>query len=76
MLLRQQNKPKANKEKKFKEKKLNCVLIQNGKIVVIFFCLQAKFQLFQEIKVLFENFFGSCLKKACFFQVEQLPKKL
>ena len=43
-----------------KETKLNFVLIQNDKILVIFVCLQAKLQLFQEYRALFENFFGSC----------------
>ena len=42
-----------------KETKLNFVLIQNDKILVIFVCLQAKLQLFQEYRALFENFFGS-----------------
>ena len=47
---------KQTKKIHLKEKKLNFVLIQNGKILVIFLCLQAKLQLFQEYKALFENF--------------------
>ena len=50
--------------------KLNFVLIQNSKILVIFFCLQAKLQLFQEYRALFENFSGIHS-----FQLERLPKK-
>ena len=42
---------------------------------MIFICLQAKLQLFQECRALSENFFfHSRSKKACFFQVERLPK--
>ena len=51
------------------------MLIQKGKIFLIFFNLQAKLQLFQEYRSLFEIFFRIRLKKACFFQVERLPKK-
>ena len=61
---------KQTKKIQIKEKKLNFVLIQNGKVLVIFFCLQAKLQLFQEYRALLEKFF--------FFRqkVERLPKKL
>ena len=41
---------------------------------MIFFCLQAKLQLFQEYRTLFENLFGSRLKKACFFHLLVLKK--
>ena len=39
---------KQTKKIQLKEKKLNFVLIRNGKILLIFFCLQAKLQLFQD----------------------------
>ena len=69
------NKPKAYEKKiQIKEKKLNFALIQNGKISVIFFCLQAKVQLFQEYRELFEIFFWQSFEKAWFFQVERLLK--
>ena len=42
---------------------------------MVFVCLQAKLQLFQEYRSLFEIFFCRRLKKACFFQVERLLKK-
>ena len=41
---------------------------------MIFFCLSAKLRLSQDYRALFENFFASHSKKACFFQVERLPK--
>ena len=68
---------KQTKKTHIKEKKLNFVLIQNDKILEIFFCcLQAKLQLLQEYKALFEKlFFSRRSKKACFFQIERLPKK-
>ena len=37
--------------------------------------MQAKLQLFQDYRALFEIFFCSRSKKACFFQVERLLKK-
>ena len=54
-----------NKKIPVKEKKLGCALIQNGKILVIFICLQAKSQLFQEYRALFENFLAVVRKKLC-----------
>ena len=50
-------------------------MIQNVKIVVIFICLQAKLQRFQKYRALFEVFFRSRSKKACFFQVERQSKE-
>ena len=41
---------------------------------MILFWLQAKWQLFHEYTAMFENFFGSRSKKACFFVVERLLK--
>ena len=46
MLASAAHKPRANENKiQIKEKKLNFVLIESGKILVILFCLQAKLQL-------------------------------
>ena len=70
------NKPKANEKKQkiqvkqkilLEKKKLNFILIQNGKILVLCFCLQSKLQLFQEYRALFENFFGQSFKKTLLF---------
>ena len=48
-----------------------------GKILVIFICLQAKLQLFEKYRALFEIFFAVVQKKLnCFFQVERLLKKI
>ena len=47
----------TKKKIQIKEKKLNFALIQNGKILVISICLQAKLQLFDECRALFEFFF-------------------
>ena len=41
---------------------------------MIFICLQAKLQLFQEYRALFE-IFSQSFKKSLFFQVERLLKK-
>ena len=50
-----------------KETKLNFVPIQNDRILVIFFCLQAKLQLFQEAVV---------RKKLAFFKLNDCQKIL
>ena len=55
------------KKSQIKEKKLNFVLIQNVKIVVIFICLQAKLQRFQKYRALFEVFFSQSFEKSLFF---------
>ena len=43
--------------------------------MVIFFCLRAKLQIFQEYRALLEKFFGGLSKKVCFSEAERLPKK-
>ena len=55
------------KKIQIKENKLNFVLTQNGKMLVVFFCLQAKLQLFQDYRALFEIFFWQSFKKSLFF---------
>ena len=75
MLASAENKPKANEKKiQIKEKKLNFVLIYNGKILVIFICLQAKLQLFQEYRALFEIFFAVVRKKLVLFKLNDCSK--
>ena len=69
-------KPTKSKRQKIqiKEKKLNFVLIQSGKILVIFICLQAKLQLFQECRALFEIFFAVVRKKLVFWKLNDCSK--
>ena len=43
--------------------------------MIFIFCLQAKLQLLEEYRALFEIVFGSRSKQACFFQGERLLKK-
>ena len=57
------NQNQTKKIIQIKEKKLNSKVIQNGEILVILMCLQAKLQLFQDYRSLFENFFCSRSKK-------------
>ena len=65
------------KKIQIKENKLNFVLIQNGKMLVVFFCLQAKLQLFQDYRALFEIFFLAVVqKKLVFFKLTAAKKTL
>ena len=64
-----------SKRKKIQiKKKLNFVLIQNVKIVVIFICLQAKLQRFQKYRAPFEVFFAVVRKKLVFFKLNDSQK--
>ena len=59
-------KNKQKKQIQIKETKLNFALIQYGKISVIFFCLQAKLQLFQKYRALLK-FFWQTFEKSLLY---------